>query len=151
MAFHLGPSIYFAGAPSAEGYLSALGRVGITRQMEARADRRAAYPSSISSLTSWVRVTPLTVRTILAGSFSLPLRRPASSASRTAFSISRCEVMPTFLRNLRRLALKTSSFMRASWSGLRRIVQHVFAEVALAAVDAGVEVGALDVAILSAG
>src|SRR5258705_4330605 len=77
----------------------------------------AAYPSSISSLTSCVRLTPPTVRTILAGSFSLPLRRPASIASRTAFSISRCEVMPTFFRNLRRLALKTSSFMVAS--GLR--------------------------------
>src|SRR5258708_39944790 len=74
----------------------------------------AAYPSSISSLTSCVRLTPPTVRTILAGSFSLPLRRPASIASRTAFSISRCEVMPTFFRNLRRLALKTSSFMVAS-------------------------------------
>src|SRR5437879_4165497 len=77
----------------------------------------STYPSSISSLTSWVRLTPPTVRTILAGSFSLPLRRPASIASRTAFSISRCEVMPTFLRNLRRLALKTSSFMMTS--GLR--------------------------------
>src|SRR5438552_1478688 len=77
----------------------------------------STYPSSISSLTSWVRLTPPTVRTILAGSFSLPLRRPASSASRTAFSISRCEVMPTFFKNLRRLALKTSSFMMTS--GLR--------------------------------
>jgi hypothetical protein len=37
-----------------------------------------------------------------------------ATASRTAFSISRCEVMPTFLRNLRTLTLKTSSFMIAS-------------------------------------
>ena len=58
--------------------------------------------------------TPPTVSTIFAGSFSLPLSLPAAIASRTAFSISRCEVMPTFLRNLRRLVLKTSSFMRAS-------------------------------------
>ena len=35
-------------------------------------------------------------------------------AARTACSISRCEVMPTFLRNLRRLTLNASSFMIAS-------------------------------------
>src|SRR6266581_2966509 len=75
------------------------------------------YPSSISSVTSCERLTPPTVRTILAGSFSLPLRRPAATASRTAFSISRCEVMPTFLRNPRRLLLKVSSFMVGSFFG----------------------------------
>ena len=83
---------------------------------------------------------------------SSPLRRPAATASRTAFSISRCEVMPTFFRNLRRLLLKTSSFMRPSWH-LRviRMVQHVFAEVALAPVGTGIELGTADVAILAAG
>src|SRR6202035_6047803 len=101
---------------------------------------------------SWVRLMPPTVRTILAGSFSLPLRRPASRASRTAFSISRCEVMPTFFRNLRRLVLKTSSFMAASLNlRMVRMVQHIFAEVALAAVGAGVGVVALNVAIFAAG
>ena len=35
-------------------------------------------------------------------------------ASRTAFSISRCDVTPTFLRNLRRLVLSASSFIVAS-------------------------------------
>src|SRR5260370_10222941 len=56
----------------------------------------AAYPSSISSLTSCVRLTPPTVRTILAGSFSLPLRRPASIPSPPRFSVSPFEVVPTF-------------------------------------------------------
>src|SRR6476659_2928039 len=109
-----------------------------------------AYPSSISSLTSWVRLTPPRVRTILAGSFSLPLRRPASIASRTAFSISRCEVMPTFFRNLRRLALKTSSFMRASWLGPDRIVQHLLGHIALGPVGTGIDIAALHVAVLAA-
>src|SRR5262245_23527078 len=101
------------------------------------------------------------VSTIFAGSFSLPLSLPAAIASRTDFSISRCEVMPTFLRKPRRLLLKLSSFMTVSpllrtiligkpvptlrWRGppgpdhaLRphRIVQHVFAEIALGAVGA---------------
>src|SRR3954463_125731 len=92
------------------------------------------------------------VRTIFAGSFSLPLSLPDATASRTAFSISRCEVMPTFLRKPRRLALKTSSFMMVSrCSRPARIVQHVFAEIALAAVGARVGVGALDVTVLAAG
>src|SRR5256885_14144643 len=92
------------------------------------------------------------VSTILAGSFSLPLRRPSPTASRMAFSISRCEVMPTFLRKPRRLPLKTSSFMIFSlnlWP--YRIVQHVFAEIALAAVGARFGIAALDVAGLAAG
>jgi hypothetical protein len=48
--------------------------------------------------------------------------------------------------------LKTSSFTAASL-GLRmvRMVQHVVAEIALAAVGAGVGVVALDVAVLAAG
>src|SRR5947199_2042636 len=90
------------------------------------------------------------VSTIFAGSFSLPLSLPASTASRTAFSISRCEVMPTFFRNLRRLALKTSSFMRASWLRPDRIVQHLLGEIALRAVGAGIGVAALHVAVLAA-
>src|SRR3954470_19430087 len=90
------------------------------------------------------------VRTIFAGSFSLPLSFPASIASRTAFSISRCEVMPTFFRNLRRLALKTSSFMRASWLGPDRIVQHLLGHIALGTVGAGIGIAALHVAVLAA-
>src|SRR5262245_42462996 len=115
------------------------------------------------------------VSTILAGSFSLPLRRPLATASRTAFSISRCEVMPTFLRKPRRLLLKLSSFMIASvfpahdligkpvptlrWRGppgpdhrLRshRIVQHLLGKVSLGAIGACVGVAALNVAVLAA-
>src|SRR4029079_5006529 len=90
------------------------------------------------------------VSTIFAGSFSLPLSLPASIASRTAFSISRCEVMPTFLRNLRRLALKTSSFMMASRSWPRRIVQHLLGEIALGAIGARVGIAALHIAVLAA-
>src|SRR6266566_541470 len=108
------------------------------------------------------------VKTIFAGSFSLPFRRPSASASRTAFSISRCEVMPTFFRNLRRLVLNTSSFINASQDSLLckthfiqdsltqdslmlRVVQHVFAEVALAAIGFRFGPLSLDVAILAAG
>src|SRR4249919_3805871 len=91
------------------------------------------------------------VRTIFAGSFSLPLSLPDATASRTAFSISRCEVMPTFLRNPRRLVLKTSSFIAVSSSRGTGVIQHVFAEIALAAVGAGIGVDALDVAVLAAG
>src|SRR5262245_3736315 len=91
------------------------------------------------------------VSTILAGSFSLPLRRPLATASRTAFSISRCEVMPTFLRKPRRLLLKLSSFMIAS-KRLRshRIVQHLFGKVSLGAIGACVGIAALNVAVLAA-
>src|SRR5262245_45236721 len=91
------------------------------------------------------------VSTILAGSFSLPLRRPLATASRTAFSISRCEVMPTFLRKPRRLLLKLSSFMIAS-ERLRPhgIVQHMIGHVSLGAIGAGVGVAALDIAVLPA-
>src|SRR3954471_22241883 len=108
------------------------------------------YPSSISSVISCVRLPPPSVSTTFAGSFSWPLRRPASSASRTAFSISRCEVMPTFLRNPRRLVLKTSSFMMASWSRPGRIVQHLLGEVSLGTVGARVGVAALNVTVLAA-
>ena len=48
---------------------------------------------------------------MLLRSFSLPVSRPDETASRTAFSISRCEVTPTFLRNLRTLVFRASSFM----------------------------------------
>src|SRR6202000_2826204 len=57
---------------------------------------------------------PSTVRTTLAGKASLPLSLPPLTAARTACSISRCEVMPTFLRNLRTLTFSASSFMIAS-------------------------------------
>src|SRR6202158_6378369 len=103
-------------------------------------------------MISWVRLTPPRVRTIWAGSFSLPLRRPVSTASRTAFSISRCEVMPTFFRNLRRLVLKTSSFMAASLNlRMVRMGQHIFAEVALAAGGAGGGGGAVNGAVFAGG
>src|ERR1700751_6453391 len=92
------------------------------------------------------------VRTILAGSFSWPLRRPEASASLTDSSISRCEVMPTFFKNLRRLVLKTSSFMRTSRiSRPDRIVQHIFPEIALLLVGARDRIAALGVAVLAAG
>src|SRR3954463_1925879 len=90
------------------------------------------------------------VSTIFAGSFSLPLSLPASIASRTALSISRCDVMPTFLRNPRRLALKTSSFMSASRSRPGRIVQNLLCKIALGAIGAGVGIAALHVAVLAA-
>src|SRR5476649_343875 len=48
---------------------------------------------------------------IFAGSFSLPLSLPAEMAARTAFSISRWEVIPTFFRKFRRLVLNVSSFI----------------------------------------
>src|ERR1051325_6580807 len=90
------------------------------------------------------------VSTIFAGSFSLPLSLPDATASRPAFSISRCEVMPTFWRNLRRLALNTSSFMRASRSRPDWIVQHLLGEIALGTVGARIGVAALHVAVLAA-
>src|SRR6185369_10679047 len=80
-----------------------------------------------------------------------PLSLPEATASRTAFSISRCEVMPTFLRKPRRLPLKLSSFMTISVE-LRphRIVEHVFAEIALRAIGARLGPGARGVALLAA-
>src|SRR5438552_5182357 len=121
-------------------------------ERERKGSLRPTQPNSISPAISCVRPTPPMVSTILAGSFSLPLRRPSATASRMAFSISRCEVMPTFLRKPRRLPLKTSSFIMLSLN-LRphRIVQHVLAEVALAAVGARFGIAALDVAVLAAG
>src|SRR5438552_15596827 len=47
----------------------------------------------------------------MAGRGCVRLSGPRSAASRTAFSISRCDVTPTFLRNLRTLAFRASSFM----------------------------------------
>ena len=58
-------------------------------------------PSSMVPSISWVRSIVPTFSVIVAASFSLPCRRPAASASRTALSISRCDVTPTTLRNLR--------------------------------------------------
>src|SRR6266581_7184232 len=111
-----------------------------------------SQPSSISPDISWVKLTPPSVNVIFAGSFSLPLSLPPATASRTNFSISRCEVMPTFLRKPRRLVLNRSSFMVISrFLGTLRMVQHVFAEVALAAVGARGGVVALNVAVLAAG
>ncbi len=45
---------------------------------------------------------------------SFPLSLPSAKPCRTAFSISRWAVTPNLLRNLRLLALKTSSFIVAS-------------------------------------
>src|SRR5207253_2196529 len=71
------------------------------------------HPVSISPVTSNVRFTPPMVKVALAGNVpdgSLPL----SAALRTACSISRCDVTPTFFKNLRTLMLKVSSFMGLS-------------------------------------
>src|SRR2546423_567652 len=70
--------------------------------------------SSISPSMSSDRSMPPTCSRILAGSFWLGLSAPRSAASRTAFSISRCEVTPTFLRNFRTLEFNASSFMIVS-------------------------------------
>src|SRR5215470_14479076 len=75
-----------------------------------------AYPSSISPLISWEKPMPPSVTVARAGKVSLPLSRPSTRAWRTAFSISRCSVTPSALRNFRMLALKTSSFMATSFA-----------------------------------
>jgi hypothetical protein len=54
------------------------------------------------------------------------------------------------LRKLRRLVLKTSSFMGASRSRPCRIIQHLLREIALGAVGAGIGIAALHVAVLAA-
>src|SRR5690242_21640756 len=77
-------------------------------------DNRAAYSNSIAPSISTASPTAPIASDTFAGSASCPLSLPLASAARTAFSISRCEVMPTFLRNLRMLTLNTSSFMIAS-------------------------------------
>src|SRR5262245_52827429 len=58
-----------------------------------------------------------------AGSVSLPLSLPFESDCRTAFSISRCPLIPTCFRNFRTLILKASSFMSLSLNGCRE--QHL--------------------------
>src|SRR5262245_21568698 len=78
-------------------------------QSIASAARR--YSSSIAPSTSNESAIPPTVIAAFAGSGSRPLSRPLDTASRTAFSISRCAVTPSFLRNLRTLVFSTSSFM----------------------------------------
>src|SRR5216684_1332950 len=70
--------------------------------------------SSISPSICSKSSMPPTCSRIVAGSFWLGLSAPRAAASRTAFSISRCEVMPTFLRNFRTLAFNASSFMIVS-------------------------------------
>src|SRR5207245_6248471 len=72
------------------------------------------YSSSISPSMMTFRSVRPRVSVTLAGSFSLSLRRPCDREVRTASSIARWPVIPTFLRNLRRLMLNTSSFMLAS-------------------------------------
>src|SRR5215470_15260616 len=84
----------------------------------ARSDNDA-HASSTSPSTSKCKSTPPIVNAALAGSASSPLILPLATASRTARSISRCAVTPTFLRNFRTLVLRMSSFMVASlrsWS-----------------------------------
>src|SRR5215472_370114 len=61
------------------------------------------HSSSMAPSIPMARPIPSTVSVTLAGSASLPFKRPPLTAARTACSISRCEVMPTFLRNLRTL------------------------------------------------
>src|SRR6185312_3808924 len=74
----------------------------------------ASQPSAMSPSTSWVRLMAGIVSTTLALSLALSFTLPAASASRTAVSISRCEVTPTTLRNLRKSMLKRSSSMLLS-------------------------------------
>ena len=59
------------------------------------------------------------VKITWAFSVSLPLSLPDLIASRAASSMTRCEVTPTCLRNLRISMLKTSSFMSGSLSSGR--------------------------------
>src|SRR3984893_6993180 len=54
------------------------------------------HSSSMAPSISTDRLMPSTVRTTLAGKASLPFSLPPLTATRTACSISRCEVMPTF-------------------------------------------------------
>src|SRR4029453_10068033 len=72
---------------------------------------RRGYDSAISSSIPTSGFTRSTSSFIRALSLSLAARSPAFIASLTAFSISRCEVTPTFLRNLRISILKVSSFI----------------------------------------
>ena len=69
------------------------------------------YSSSMVSSIVWDSSIPPTFNVIFAGSASLPLSLPLTTAARTAFSISRWEVTPTVLRNFLILVLSTSSFM----------------------------------------
>jgi small-conductance mechanosensitive channel len=69
------------------------------------------YSSSMSPAISTAMPTPPTVSVTFAGSASFPFSRPFATASRTAFSISRCEVMPTFFKKRLTLVLRASSFM----------------------------------------
>ena len=70
------------------------------------------HVSSMSPSISNARFIPPTVTTAFAGNRSLSLIRPVAAASRTAVSISRCAVTPSFY--LRTLVLRASSFMVAS-------------------------------------
>src|SRR5215475_5631329 len=72
---------------------------------------RGGYDSAISSSITSSRFTRSTSSFMRALSLSLPAQIPAFTASLTAFSISRCEVTPTFLRNLRISILNVSSFI----------------------------------------
>src|SRR5215813_576381 len=72
---------------------------------------RGGYDSAISSAITSSRFTRSTSSFMRALSLLLPAKIPAFTASLTAFSISRCEVTPTFLRNLRISLLKVSSFI----------------------------------------
>ena len=86
--------------------------VKVRREMEAAFGRR--YSSSIVLSIVWLSPTVSMVSTMRALSASLPLMRPDATASRIAVSISRCEVTPTVLRNLRSDVLRTSSFIGGS-------------------------------------
>src|SRR5215813_4050376 len=84
-----------------------------------RASESLSHSSSTSPLTSCDRPMPPSVIVPVAGNFSLPLSLPSAKAWRTAFSISRCALTPSILRNLRMLPLKMSSFMIASFADHR--------------------------------
>ena len=70
----------------------------------------SAWPYSSSMVPSnfTFNLMPATSSVMVAGSFSFPVMPPSANACATAFSISFCELTPTFLRNLRRLRLNVN-------------------------------------------
>src|SRR5687767_12269269 len=77
------------------------------------------YCNLISPSMLTLRFSPAISTVALAGKDSLPLINPSSRALATARSISRWELMPTILRNLRILRFKVSSFIGLSILGVK--------------------------------
>src|SRR5580700_10454376 len=68
----------------------------------------------MSPLNSTFNLRPATSSRIFAGNASVPVIARAARALATACSISRCELIPTFFRNLRMLKFRASSFIEVS-------------------------------------